>query len=115
MPINSAAQQVHNHEDLPVPSLIEIAEHEAPPIVTTFKEHTSPISLTEADEFNQEDSAELDGNTLLTPYDALDFSEAKLPNLSCFPIQYHSSRSFASDQCGIDAHLLKCIVVLTFH
>ncbi|GKE78621.1 hypothetical protein Tco_1544741 [Tanacetum coccineum] len=115
MPINSAAQQVHNHEDSPVPSSIEIAEHEAPPIVTTSEEHTSPISLTEADEFDQEDSAELNGDTLLTPYDALDFSEAELPNLSCFPTQYHSLIIFASDQCGIDAHLLKCIVVLTFH
>ncbi|GJY22094.1 retrovirus-related pol polyprotein from transposon TNT 1-94, partial [Tanacetum coccineum] len=47
MPINSAAQQVHNHEDSP------------------------------ADEFYQEDSAELDGNTLLTPYDAPDFSKAE--------------------------------------
>ncbi|GKD31408.1 retrovirus-related pol polyprotein from transposon TNT 1-94 [Tanacetum coccineum] len=35
------------------------------------------ISLNEADEFNQEDSKEFDGNTLLTPYDAPDFSEAE--------------------------------------
>ncbi|GJQ89563.1 retrovirus-related pol polyprotein from transposon TNT 1-94 [Tanacetum coccineum] len=35
------------------------------------------ISLNEADEFNQEDSEEFDGNTLLTPYDAPDFSEAE--------------------------------------
>ncbi|GKA27579.1 retrovirus-related pol polyprotein from transposon TNT 1-94 [Tanacetum coccineum] len=77
MPINSAAQQVQNQEDSPVTTSITIEEHEAPPIVTTSEEHTSPISLTEADEFYQEDSAELDGNTLLTPYDALDFSEAE--------------------------------------
>ncbi|GKD67967.1 retrovirus-related pol polyprotein from transposon TNT 1-94 [Tanacetum coccineum] len=51
--------------------------HEAPPIVTTSEEQTSPISLTVADEFYQKDSTELDGNTLLTPYDALDFSEAE--------------------------------------
>ncbi|GJV01254.1 retrovirus-related pol polyprotein from transposon TNT 1-94 [Tanacetum coccineum] len=31
----------------------------------------------EADELNQEDSAEFNGNTLLTPYDALDFAEAE--------------------------------------
>ncbi|GJX21717.1 retrovirus-related pol polyprotein from transposon TNT 1-94 [Tanacetum coccineum] len=36
-------------------------EHEAPPIVTTFEEKTSLISLNEADEFNQEDSVEFDG------------------------------------------------------
>nr|GEU43391.1 putative reverse transcriptase domain-containing protein [Tanacetum cinerariifolium] len=47
------------------------------PFVTTSKEQTSLISLNEADEFNQEDSTEFDGNTLLTPYDALDFSEAE--------------------------------------
>ncbi|GJY55485.1 retrovirus-related pol polyprotein from transposon TNT 1-94, partial [Tanacetum coccineum] len=38
---------------------------------------TNPIFLNEADEFNQEDSLEFDGNTLLTPYDAPDFSEAE--------------------------------------
>ncbi|GKD80489.1 copia protein [Tanacetum coccineum] len=46
MPINSAAQQVHNHEDSSLTSSIE-------------------------------DLAELDGNMLLTPYDAPDFSEAE--------------------------------------
>ncbi|GJV80675.1 hypothetical protein Tco_1516545 [Tanacetum coccineum] len=39
----------------------------------------------------------------------------KLKFLFCFPTQYHSSRSFASDQCDIDAHLWKCVVVSTFH
>ncbi|GKD71599.1 integrase, catalytic region, zinc finger, CCHC-type containing protein, partial [Tanacetum coccineum] len=43
--------------------------------LTTFDEQTSPISLNAADEFYQEDSADLDGNTLLTPYDAIDFSK----------------------------------------
>ncbi|GJU94935.1 retrovirus-related pol polyprotein from transposon TNT 1-94 [Tanacetum coccineum] len=76
-PINSATQQVHNFEDSPVKTSIDIREHEAPPIVTTSEEQTSPISLTKADEFYQEDSAEFDGNTLLTPYDAPDFSEAE--------------------------------------
>nr|GEU63953.1 Gag-Pol polyprotein [Tanacetum cinerariifolium] len=39
---------------------------EAPPIITTSEEQTSPISLNKADEFNQEDLAEFDGNTLQT-------------------------------------------------
>ncbi|GJZ04106.1 retrovirus-related pol polyprotein from transposon TNT 1-94 [Tanacetum coccineum] len=60
MPINFVARQVHNHEDLPVPSSIDIEEHEVPPIVTTSEEQTSPISLTEADEFCQEESAEFE-------------------------------------------------------
>ncbi|GKG33057.1 hypothetical protein Tco_0430567, partial [Tanacetum coccineum] len=51
--------------------------HEAPSIVTTFEKQTSLISLTVADEFYQEDLAKLDGNTLLTPYDAPDFSKAE--------------------------------------
>ncbi|GJZ32458.1 hypothetical protein Tco_0577894 [Tanacetum coccineum] len=55
--INSVAQQVHNHEDSHTTSSIIVEEHEAPPIVTTSKEQTYLISLNEADEFNQEDSA----------------------------------------------------------
>ncbi|GKC55515.1 retrovirus-related pol polyprotein from transposon TNT 1-94 [Tanacetum coccineum] len=57
MPINFDAQQVHNHEDSSSTFLIDIEAHEAPPIVTTSKEQTSLTSLTEADEFYQEDSA----------------------------------------------------------
>ncbi|GJR20327.1 retrovirus-related pol polyprotein from transposon TNT 1-94 [Tanacetum coccineum] len=62
-PINSAAQPTQIHEDSPSTSSIIIDEHEAPPIFTTSDEQTSPISLTEADEFNQEDSADFDGNS----------------------------------------------------
>ncbi|GJX54875.1 integrase, catalytic region, zinc finger, CCHC-type containing protein [Tanacetum coccineum] len=54
MPINSAAQQVHNQEDSSSTSLIDIEAHEAPPIVTTSEEQTSLISLTMADEFYQD-------------------------------------------------------------
>ncbi|GJW95028.1 copia protein [Tanacetum coccineum] len=46
--INFVAQQVNNHEDSPSTSSIIIEEHEAPHIVTTFEEQTSPISLNEA-------------------------------------------------------------------
>ncbi|GJY96680.1 hypothetical protein Tco_0513590 [Tanacetum coccineum] len=56
-PINSAAQLTQIHKDSPSTSSIIIDEHEAPSIVTTSDEQTSPISLIEADEFNQEDSA----------------------------------------------------------
>ncbi|GKA08125.1 retrovirus-related pol polyprotein from transposon TNT 1-94 [Tanacetum coccineum] len=67
-PINSAAQPTQIHEDSPSTSSIIVDEHEAPPIVTTSDEQTSPISLTEADEFNQEDSANFDGNSQFVPY-----------------------------------------------
>ncbi|GJV88241.1 hypothetical protein Tco_1532179 [Tanacetum coccineum] len=51
-PIYSAAQPTQVHEDLPSISLIIVDTHEAPPVVTTSDEQTSPISFTEADEFN---------------------------------------------------------------
>ncbi|GJV65832.1 integrase, catalytic region, zinc finger, CCHC-type containing protein [Tanacetum coccineum] len=92
MPINSAAQQVHNYEDSPVTNSIDIKEHEAPPIVTTSKEQTFLISLTEADEFYQEDLAKFDGNTLLTSYDAPDFSEAE-SSTALDPLNMHENKS----------------------
>ncbi|GKA26952.1 retrovirus-related pol polyprotein from transposon TNT 1-94 [Tanacetum coccineum] len=48
--------------------LIIVDEHEAPPIVTTYDEQSSLISLSEADEFNQEDSADFDGNSQFVSY-----------------------------------------------
>ncbi|GJZ19811.1 retrovirus-related pol polyprotein from transposon TNT 1-94 [Tanacetum coccineum] len=62
IPINSAAQPTQIHEDSPSTSSIIVDEHEALPIVTASDEQTSPISLTKDDEFNQEDSANFDGN-----------------------------------------------------
>ncbi|GJS64298.1 gag-pol polyprotein [Tanacetum coccineum] len=70
-------EDLDNLFDSPLISSIIIEENQAPPIVTSSEEQTSQISVNEADEFYQEDSAELDGNTLLTLYDALDFSEAE--------------------------------------
>ncbi|GKA51441.1 retrovirus-related pol polyprotein from transposon TNT 1-94 [Tanacetum coccineum] len=67
-PINSATQPTQIHEDSPSTSLIIVNEHEAPPIMTTSDEQTSPISLTETDEFNQEDSAHSDGNSQFVSY-----------------------------------------------
>ncbi|GJR15068.1 retrovirus-related pol polyprotein from transposon TNT 1-94 [Tanacetum coccineum] len=67
-PINSAAQPTQIHEDSSSTSSIIVDEHEAPPIVTASDEQTSPISLTEADEFNQEDSAHFDGNSQFVSY-----------------------------------------------
>ncbi|GJZ94391.1 retrovirus-related pol polyprotein from transposon TNT 1-94, partial [Tanacetum coccineum] len=66
--INSVAQPTQIHEDSPSTSSIIVFEHEAPPIVTTSDEQISQISLTEADEFNQEDSADFDGNSQFVPY-----------------------------------------------
>ncbi|GJX27934.1 hypothetical protein Tco_0236013, partial [Tanacetum coccineum] len=87
--INSAAQQVHYHEDSLSTSSIIVEEHEAPPIITTSEEQTSPISLNEADEFNQEDSIDFDGNTVFVPYDAPNFEEAESSTSALDPSNLH--------------------------
>ncbi|GKC46599.1 retrovirus-related pol polyprotein from transposon TNT 1-94, partial [Tanacetum coccineum] len=76
-PIYSAAQPTQVHEDSPSTSSIIVDTHEAPPVVTTSDEQTSPISLTEADEFNQEDTAEFDGNAQFVPYNPPSHEEIK--------------------------------------
>ncbi|GJY54149.1 retrovirus-related pol polyprotein from transposon TNT 1-94 [Tanacetum coccineum] len=73
--INSAAQPTHDQEDSPSTSSIIVDTYEAPPVVTTSDEQTSPISLQESDEFNQEDFADFDGNTQFVPYDSLNHEE----------------------------------------
>ncbi|GJS30474.1 reverse transcriptase domain-containing protein [Tanacetum coccineum] len=65
--INSVAQPTHDQEDSPSTSSIIVDTHEAPSVVTTSDEQTSPISLQESDEFIQEDSANFDGNTQFVP------------------------------------------------
>ncbi|GJQ94325.1 retrovirus-related pol polyprotein from transposon TNT 1-94 [Tanacetum coccineum] len=64
-------------------------KHEAPPIATTSDEQTSPISLNEADEFNQEDSADFDGNTIFIPYAAPNFEEAESSSTDLDPSNMH--------------------------
>ncbi|GJR92209.1 retrovirus-related pol polyprotein from transposon TNT 1-94 [Tanacetum coccineum] len=72
-PINSDAQPTQFHKDSPSTSSIIVDEHEAPPIETTYDEQTSLISLIDADEFNQEDSADFNGN--------LDFNKCDAENI----------------------------------
>ncbi|GJU81127.1 retrovirus-related pol polyprotein from transposon TNT 1-94 [Tanacetum coccineum] len=79
--INSVAQQVHNNEESPLTSSITIEEQEAPPIVSSSEEQTSPILLNNVDEFNQEDSADFDGNTVFVPYDAPNFEKSSRQQL----------------------------------
>ncbi|GJY21400.1 leucine-rich repeat transmembrane protein kinase protein [Tanacetum coccineum] len=73
--INSAAQPTQFHEDSSSTSSIIVEEHEAPPIETTSDEQTSPISLTNADEVNQEDSADFNGNLDFVPYNTSSHEE----------------------------------------
>ncbi|GJU46098.1 retrovirus-related pol polyprotein from transposon TNT 1-94 [Tanacetum coccineum] len=83
--INSAAQPTHDQEDSPSTSSIIVDTHEAPPVVTTSDEQTSPISLQESDEFNQEDSANFDGNTQFVPYDSLNHKEIESSTMNLEP------------------------------
>ncbi|GJY76469.1 retrovirus-related pol polyprotein from transposon TNT 1-94 [Tanacetum coccineum] len=76
-PINSAAQPTQFHEVPSSTSLMIVEEHEAPPIETTSDEQTSPISLTNADEVNQEDSANFNGNLDFVPYNTSGHEEIK--------------------------------------
>ncbi|GJS26707.1 putative ribonuclease H-like domain-containing protein [Tanacetum coccineum] len=74
-PINSTAQPTQFHKDSPSTSLIIVDEHEAPPIETTSDEQTSLISVTNADEVNQEDSLTFNGNLDFVPYNASSHEE----------------------------------------
>ncbi|GJV57287.1 retrovirus-related pol polyprotein from transposon TNT 1-94 [Tanacetum coccineum] len=73
--INSAAQPTQFHEDSSSTYSIIVEEHEAPPIETTSDEQTSPISLTNTDEVNQEDFADFNGNRDFVPYNTLSHEE----------------------------------------
>ncbi|GJY10717.1 retrovirus-related pol polyprotein from transposon TNT 1-94 [Tanacetum coccineum] len=65
------------HDYSPSTSSIIVDKHEPPPIATTSDELTSPISLTEANEFNQEDSAHFDGKTQIVSYNPPSREEIK--------------------------------------
>ncbi|GKE81567.1 hypothetical protein Tco_1551567 [Tanacetum coccineum] len=85
-PINSAAQPTQLHEDSSSTSLIIVEEHEAPPIETTSGEQTSPISLTNTDEVNQEDSADFNGNLYFVPYNASSHKEIESSTATLEPL-----------------------------
>ncbi|GJV25549.1 hypothetical protein Tco_1378244 [Tanacetum coccineum] len=65
---NSAAHTTLNNEDTPSSSTIFVDDNEAPQIVSTSEEPTSPISNDLADESIQEDNTDLDGNTFINPF-----------------------------------------------
>ncbi|GKF02544.1 integrase, catalytic region, zinc finger, CCHC-type containing protein [Tanacetum coccineum] len=88
--INSAAEPTLIHEDSSFTSSIIINEHEAPPIATVSDEQTSPISLTEADEFNQEDSAHFDGNSQFVSYNPPSHEEIESSTTALEPSNVHN-------------------------
>ncbi|GJW53844.1 retrovirus-related pol polyprotein from transposon TNT 1-94 [Tanacetum coccineum] len=73
------------HDYSPSTSLIIVDTHEAPPVVTITDEQTSPIALPEADELNQEDTAEFDGNAQFVPYNPPSHKEIKSSTTALVP------------------------------
>ncbi|GKE64862.1 retrovirus-related pol polyprotein from transposon TNT 1-94, partial [Tanacetum coccineum] len=78
------------HEDSPSTSSIIFDTHEAPPVITTSDEQTSPISLTKADEFNQEDFADFDGNAQFVPYNPPSREEIESSTTALEPSNVHN-------------------------
>ncbi|GJT58020.1 hypothetical protein Tco_0993074 [Tanacetum coccineum] len=62
---------------MPSSSTIIVNDNEAPPVVSSSVEHISLISNDVADESIQEDSADLDENTLITSFCPLVTEEAE--------------------------------------
>ncbi|GJW39665.1 hypothetical protein Tco_0065510 [Tanacetum coccineum] len=89
-PINSATQSTQFHKDLPSTSSIIVDAHEAPPIETTSDEQTSPISLTNADEFNQEDYVDFNGNLDFVSYNTPSHEEIKSSTAALEPSNVHN-------------------------
>ncbi|GJU47149.1 retrovirus-related pol polyprotein from transposon TNT 1-94 [Tanacetum coccineum] len=80
-------------------SSIIVNMHEAPLIVTTYDEQTSPISLTKADEFNQEDTAEFDGNAQFVPYNPPSREEIKSSTTALVP---SNVQNFHQNKCDAE-------------
>ncbi|GJW44132.1 retrovirus-related pol polyprotein from transposon TNT 1-94 [Tanacetum coccineum] len=75
--INSAAQTTLNNEDTPSSSSIIVEGNEAPPLVSSSEEQISPISNDIVVELVQEDSADVDRNTLITSFISLDIDKTE--------------------------------------
>ncbi|GJT91952.1 retrovirus-related pol polyprotein from transposon TNT 1-94 [Tanacetum coccineum] len=101
-PINSTAQPTQFHKDSPSTSSIIVDEHKAPPIETTSDEQTSPISLTDADEFNQEDSADFNGNMDFVSYNTSSHEEIESSTADLEPSNVHNFHQILRREEDID-------------
>ncbi|GJU95833.1 retrovirus-related pol polyprotein from transposon TNT 1-94 [Tanacetum coccineum] len=109
--INSATQPTHNNDDTPSSSSTIVEDQEAPPIVSSSKEKISPNSTNDAVESVQEDFTEFDGNTLITPYDALTIEEAKSSSIAEEPSNMHEFHQVQpSTHIWIKAHPLEKVI-----
>ncbi|GJR33917.1 integrase, catalytic region, zinc finger, CCHC-type containing protein [Tanacetum coccineum] len=87
--INSAAQTTLNNEDTPSSSSIIIEENEAPPLVSSSEEQISPNSNDVAIESVHEDTAELDKNTWITPFNSPSIDESESSSTTQNPSNMH--------------------------
>ncbi|GJV66979.1 hypothetical protein Tco_1482488 [Tanacetum coccineum] len=80
------------------------------PMYDEYFENNAPISLTKAGEFFQDDSIELDGNTLFTPYDALYLSKDE-SSTALDPSNMHEFHQVqASTHIWTKAHFLEQVI-----
>ncbi|GKD84561.1 retrovirus-related pol polyprotein from transposon TNT 1-94 [Tanacetum coccineum] len=87
--INSDAQTTLHNNDVPLSSSIIVEDNEDPPFVSSSEEQIYPLSSDDVVESIQEDSADLDGNTLFTPYNSLMFEDADSSLISTDPSNMH--------------------------
>nr|GEY72105.1 retrovirus-related Pol polyprotein from transposon TNT 1-94 [Tanacetum cinerariifolium]GEZ04383.1 retrovirus-related Pol polyprotein from transposon TNT 1-94 [Tanacetum cinerariifolium] len=105
--INSSAEPMNTPSkddldylfDLPSTYLINIEEYEAPPIETTSDEQTSSISLTEADELHQEDSADFNGNSQFVSYNPTGYEAIESSSMALEP---SNVQNFHQNKCDAE-------------
>nr|GEU36445.1 retrovirus-related Pol polyprotein from transposon TNT 1-94 [Tanacetum cinerariifolium] len=78
-----------NNKDTPSSLSLIVEDNEAPPLVSSSEEQTSPISNDVTDDLNQEDSVDLDGNTFITPFCPPMTEEAKSSSTNQDPSNMH--------------------------
>ncbi|GKC31439.1 hypothetical protein Tco_1038733, partial [Tanacetum coccineum] len=108
---NSTATTLLNNPDTLSTSSIIVDNNEAPQIVSTSEETTSPITHEIPDEFIQEDSANLEGNTFINPFGTHVTDEAESSYTNMDPSNMHK---FHQLHCSTDrwmqAHLLEQVI-----
>ncbi|GJZ35977.1 retrovirus-related pol polyprotein from transposon TNT 1-94 [Tanacetum coccineum] len=108
---NSAAPTNLNNEYTPSSSTIIVDDNEAPPLVTTSKEPTSPISNDLADESILEENAELDGNTFITSFCPPVTEEAESSSTNQDPSNMHEfNQLHPSTHTWTKAHPLEQVI-----
>ncbi|GKF27316.1 retrovirus-related pol polyprotein from transposon TNT 1-94, partial [Tanacetum coccineum] len=86
---NSDVQTTLHNNDTPLSSSIIVEDNEDPPFVSSSEDQISPLSSDDVVESIQEDSVDLDGNTLFTPYNSLTFEDADSSLISTDPSNMH--------------------------